>query len=305
MTKIQPQGSSKPNRPVRFQFGLKALLGTLLLLCVVVGLCSQSGFVGVAYSWFVFLGVAFVVAVWRRQLWMMSASFALFLLSCVFLPAFFGSLPRKRGPSPCHNNLRSISRALQNYHAEHGSFPPPYLADDNSLPMHSWRILILPFLGPEEADLYKQYRFDEPWYGPNNRKLVEKMPSVYRCPNKKRRPGDFTTDYVAVTGPNTMWPVDQTVRISDVTDGTSNTLIVVESVNCGICWLEPLDLDVDSIPMTINPKSKRGISSVHTGGVLGALVDGSVQYFPDSMPSNTLKALLIRNDGQEVDLSDF
>jgi len=194
-----------------------------------------------------------------------------------------------------------ISRALQNYCAEHSSFPPPYLADDNGQPMHSWRVLILPYLDTYERDLYKQYRFDEPWYGPNNRKLIEKMPPVYRCPSRKRKPGDFTTDYIAVTGPNTMWPVDQTVRISDVTDGTSNTLIVVESANCGICWLEPQDLDVDAIPMEINPKSKRGISSGHPGGVLGAFVDGSVQYLPDSMPSNTVKALLIRNDGQKVD----
>ena len=64
-------------------------------------------------------------------------------------------------------------------------------------------------------------------------------------------------------------------------------------------------MDVDSIPMTINPKSKSGISSVHNGGALGACVDGSVQFLPDSLPTSTVRALLIRNDGQEGDLSDF
>jgi hypothetical protein len=131
------------------------------------------------------------------------------------------------------------------------------------------------------------------------------MPPVYRCPSRKRRSGEFITDYVAVRGPNTMWPVDQRVGLHDVPDGTSNTLMVVESANCGICWLEPLDLDVDTIPMRINPETERGISSVHPGGALGALVDGSVQFLPDSISSNTVKALLIRNDGQEVDLRAF
>jgi ABC-type antimicrobial peptide transport system permease subunit len=42
--------------------------------------------------------------------------------------------------------------------------------------MHSWRVLILPFL---EADLvYRQYNFDEPWDGPNNRLLMAQMPEA-------------------------------------------------------------------------------------------------------------------------------
>lgn len=305
MTKIQPQGSSEPNRPARFQFGLKALLGAVLLLCIVIGLCSQFGLAGVAYSWYLLLTLAIVVSACRKKPWEAFACVALLLFSwCLLWPAV-ESVRRPRGRSPCNRNLWMISLALQNYYAEHSSFPPPYLADDNGQPMHSWRVLILPFMDTYERDLYKQYRFDEPWYGPNNRKLIKKMPPVYRCPSRKRKSGDFTTDYVAVTGPNTMWPVGQTVQISDVTDGTSSTLMVVESSNSGICWMEPLDLDVDTIPMEVNPKGKRGFSSVHPDGALGAFVDGSVQYLPDSTPSNTVKALLIRNDGERIKLSDF
>ena len=64
--------------------------------------------------------------------------------------------------SQCKLNLKQIAIALHNYHETHGSFPPAVTYDANGRPAHSWRVLILPFL--ENADLYKQYRFDEPWY---------------------------------------------------------------------------------------------------------------------------------------------
>jgi len=267
------------------------------------GLCSQFGLDGVAYSWFVLLGLGILVAACRRNLRQILVSLALLLFSLYLFWSIVESRPPRASPPRCYGNVTNICLALQSYHDVHGRFPPAYLANEDGEPMHSWRVLILPHLG--ECDLYKQYRFDEPWHGPNNRKLAQKMPSVYRCPDRKRKPDDFTTDYLAVTGPNTMWPVDQTVRISDVTDGTSNTVIVVESANCGIRWLEPLDLDVDTIPMKVNPKSKRGISSVHSGGALVGLVDGSVQYLSDSLPSNTVRTLLIRNDGETINWSDF
>lgn len=97
-----------------------------------------------------------------------------------------------------------------------------------------------------------------------------------------------------------MWPVDQAVHLSDVSDGTSNTVIVVESEKCGINWMGPQDLDIDGIFMKISPKAERGVSSVHPGGALAAFVDGSVQFLTDALPSDVVKALLTRNDGQSI-----
>jgi len=47
--------------------------------------------------------------------------------------------------------------------------------------MHSWRVLLLPFL--DQKPLFDQYRFDEPWDGPHNRKLVSQIQYAYRCPS--------------------------------------------------------------------------------------------------------------------------
>ena len=44
------------------------------------------------------------------------------------------------------NNLRKSRLALHNYHQANGCFPPAYIADKNGKPMHSWRVLILPYM---------------------------------------------------------------------------------------------------------------------------------------------------------------
>src|SRR5690606_28292508 len=61
----------------------------------------------------------------------------------------------------CQNNLRQVVLALHGYHVDHGCFPPAYVADAAGRPMHSWRVLVLPYL--EEQDLYAAYNFAEPW----------------------------------------------------------------------------------------------------------------------------------------------
>jgi Protein of unknown function (DUF1559) len=67
--------------------------------------------------------------------------------------------------------------AVANYHETYGCFPPAYVADRDGKPIHSWRVLILPFL--EQQELYRAYNFDEPWNGPNNRKLASRVGKIY------------------------------------------------------------------------------------------------------------------------------
>jgi len=75
--------------------------------------------------------------------------------------------------------------------------------------MHSWRVLILPYI--EQNELFKEYRFDEPWDGPNNRKLASRMPKVYAL-HGEERPDNVTTNYLAVVGPETFWRAGEGTR---------------------------------------------------------------------------------------------
>ena len=77
-------------------------------------------------------------------------------------------------------------------------------------PWHSWRILILPYI--EAEGLFEEYGFSEPWDGPNNRQLAGRMPRLYAF-HGDERPGNTTTNYLAVIGPETAWPGASTVSI--------------------------------------------------------------------------------------------
>jgi type II secretory pathway pseudopilin PulG len=118
----------------------------------------------------------------------------------------------------CSNHLKQIGLALQNYHDDYGTLPPAYVADADGKPMHSWRVLILPYLG--EKALYDRYNFSEPWNGPNNSKLHSEVSHVFRCPSRRFGQPNTETTYVAVTGPQTAWPGDKAVSMADLTDGT-------------------------------------------------------------------------------------
>ncbi len=51
----------------------------------------------------------------------------------------------------CAANLERILAAMQAYHQKHGHLPPAYSQDQDGQPLHSWRVLLLPYLGPEVA----------------------------------------------------------------------------------------------------------------------------------------------------------
>jgi len=100
----------------------------------------------------------------RRWRWGCVLAVALLVLGARYflLPAVYASREAARR-SQCRNNMYWISLALHRYHDTYGCFPPAFLADENGRPMHSWRVLILPFA--DGAAIYNDYRFDEPWMG--------------------------------------------------------------------------------------------------------------------------------------------
>lgn len=144
----------------------------------------------------------------------------------------------------CVENLQRIGLAMEGYHQKHGCFPPSFIPDEQGKPIHSWRVLILPFLN--EQELYAKYRFDEPWDGSHNKLLQDQMPEVYRCPS------DQTTDpsqtsYAMIVGPHTISDGPTAHHISDIVDGPGNTIMLVETPDESINWMEPRDLKVEKM----------------------------------------------------------
>lgn len=220
------------------------------------------------------------------------------VIFAIFYPALQFERPRRR--HPCKINLKQIGLALHNYHDTYKSFPPAFVLGPDGKPWHSWRVLILPFL--EEEPLWKRYRFDEPWNGPNNSKLLKDRPAVFACRSFDDEPWIPKTDttYVAVVGNETVWPGSSAIQHADVTDGTSNTVFVVEVRDAGIPWLSPRDLSIDeaSIPPTDRPGFHP--SSIHTGGGHVLMGDGTVRFVNFDIAPEIWKALLTREGGETI-----
>lgn len=197
--------------------------------------------------------------------------------------------------SPCKSNLKTIALALHNYNDRWKSFPPPFIADKDGKPMHSWRVLILPYM--DERPLYESYDFSKPWDAAENRRVLERRPYVYTCPSDNFAAPNATS-YVGVFGAGCMFDPAAPVRLRDVKDGTTNTLMVGEAVDVNIPWTKPEDIDVSLYPGINKPG---GFGSRHEGGCNFAWVDGSVKYIYDDTDPETLNRLFHRNDGKSLD----
>jgi hypothetical protein len=196
------------------------------------------------------------------------------------------------------NNLKMIAIGLHNYHDTWNSFPPACYSDASGKPVHSWRVLIAPFI--EQGPIYNRYNFAEPWDGPNNSKVAGSPPPVFRSP-AERRGTTLSTSYVAIVGPGTMWPGTLPFRIANITDGTSNTLMVVEISHSDIHWMEPRDLPVEELEEWLDPDHKPRLGGRIEGGLV-ALADGSVHFLPRDVAIERLRKLITPagNDYQDA-----
>ena len=220
------------------------------------------------------------------------------LLVALMLPAISQS-PEAARRKQCRSNLSRIAQAMRNYHDTYGSFPPAVTYSADGKPMHSWRVLLLPFLG--EEGLSARYNRNEPWDSPANSQLLSQMPKVYACPSAPPSVGE--THYAVPVGPQAMFPFDRAVAIREVTDEISHTILVLETLGSNLNWMAPLDVPVGTGTSEAPPGS---FSSRHTGGFHVALADGSVRFVRDGdFPAQKLDSLVTRDGGEVIDLPDY
>ena len=197
-----------------------------------------------------------IISVWAYVFFTPRSTLSTLLVGCLvilllgFLPGILETMlqpswPDRLSQRQCRNNLKQIGRALHHYHEDHDMFPPAYIAGKNGMPMHSWRVLLLPYV--DRTGLYNRYNFHEPWDGPSNRKLLSDMPAVYACPEMTQSPHGHgnCTSYVFVVGPRTASPGPVGRKINNFKDGISDTILVIESNAGSIHWTEPRDLSVE------------------------------------------------------------
>jgi prepilin-type N-terminal cleavage/methylation domain-containing protein/prepilin-type processing-associated H-X9-DG protein len=276
----------------------------------------------------------------------------------------------------CSNNLKQIGLALLTYEALNRTLPPGGLYGPGGGYGFSWLVRIMPQLEQmtyyQQLD-WKGTNFGGSlgWLGENttNAALLGNVEfPVFICPSSPLPHQVLNTGGWTVNDPSTMYTGNSgatndisardkldsgaapgrlsfggvlisldMVRISDIRDGTSNTLMVVEQSDwctdalgnksdcrsdCthGFCMGPGNDgwdrtFNITTVYNAINEKSanafgvpgncgpNRAIQSVHTGGAQVLLADGSVHFAVESLDLHVLYNLANRNDGNVTDVS--
>jgi prepilin-type processing-associated H-X9-DG protein len=273
----------------------------------------------------------------------------------------------------CQNNLKQLGLALHNFHDTNGVFPASgWTMAGPGNPggkFVGWRPLTLPFI--EQENLQRLYNFNLNWWEGTNLTAACYAVKTYQCPSAPRGPGATSavaksprppmtfpaplaaTDYEAIMGvqsavidpvlynSNNRFSVmyrNSAVKMTDVTDGTSSTIVVVEcaarpvvyrnrasapglSNDQGIGWADsegPFSLDganadgsleactpAGGCTFAMNRRNDNEPYSFHTGGGNFLFADGHVGFLSETIPLRTLSALVTRAGGEVVSGNAF
>lgn len=120
--------------------------------------------------------------------------------------------------------------ALLVYHERHGTFPPTKYQANSNGPIHSWRVLLLPYLDVD-AKRYSEYDFSQEWNSPKNMAALGDIPNFYSLD------ANHLANYLAVADDDD-WPSEKPLKSRLVTKG-KDRFLVVEYPDSDIHWMEP------------------------------------------------------------------
>ena len=188
------------------------------------------------------------------------------------------------------NNLKQLAMAMHHYHATYNQIVPNAIVDESGKPLLSWRVTLLPYLG--QAELFQQFKLDEPWDSEHNKALISKMPASYADPTSDIAAGMTRTRLPYFDG--SVGATDKPLRIRDITDGTSNTIWLVHApVSAAVEWTKPDRWEMDANNL------KRSLFG-DAAATYAAYLDGSVRSIDAGKSLEWLKYSLQYADGNLI-----
>jgi prepilin-type N-terminal cleavage/methylation domain-containing protein len=253
----------------------------------------------------------------------------------------------------CRNNLKQIGLALHNYANVNRVLPPSstsniqfgvWSTNPTQYHLQSWASLILPFV--EQQTVSNQVNYDVSALDPLNQKVASQVLAVYRCPSYAGSTYSQSPLYTALSktyairnyaamgattvgklyqNPDGVFYAISSTRITDVKDGTSTTIFIVETREPDAAvWIDggtaavaahpyddtnPPDYALPQIGLNYTPyftpvggqgiTCQYGPSSMHPGGITHLFGDGSVRFISPIVNVKVYDAL-VTMDGHEL-----
>lgn len=205
-------------------------------------------------------------------------------------------------------NLGSISKALSDYSIEKGSFPAggTFDVDEQGLEvgMHGWMTNLLPYLG--HMDVYDSIELSKPWNDDANSAAMSRPIPTFLVPSVPHEPtgrGFATAHYAGVGGliqtdqgllPTGIFDKNSKVRIEEVSDGMSQTLIAGEIARALPAWGDPENWRTIEGPLNVRLSSFGNAAGTGAHFLKG---DGSVRFFSNKTSPDVLQKLATRDGG--------
>ena len=205
----------------------------------------------------------------------------------------------------CTNHLRQIGIGLHQYYSDRLVFPVGCIEWRGSNPEHrqlAWSAFLLPYV--EQQNLFESLDLQLAFDHPANEIAASRHIQLYRCPSSKRNSLAGERELIdygglfgeRISGPNNpakgVMLIDKPVRIPQIIDGLSNTIIVAEDTkSLDGEWINGNNIFDQAFAINSGPDFENDIRSDHRQGANVLFCDGSVKLLNDSTDLSLLASL--------------